>query len=170
MAVIRVQATLKGGRTQFDLEVPAFDPVQFAEMFDLLFPDGLWWPVSGPPGDDGADSVGVILGRVKSADSGALALFQQVSAVFGEPAGFVTHAGGERLVVKEFPEPVRATRRRAEAPHPVTCGACQAFVPDAIGDGQGIGSCRANQPDKGVLRYPMSERYCKRFIMVEVAA
>jgi hypothetical protein len=47
----------------------------------------------------------------------------------------------------------------------VTCGACEHFQPDKIGDGSGIGSCRVNawKPGRGMPLYPMAKRFCGDF-------
>jgi hypothetical protein len=52
----------------------------------------------------------------------------------------------------------------------VTCGACEHFRPDKIGDGSGIGSCAANAwtPGRGMPLYPMAKRLCNDFKQREV--
>ena len=46
----------------------------------------------------------------------------------------------------------------------VTCGDCQHFQPDAIGDGTGIGGCTAGVMT-GPLKYPPVKRYCEQWSM-----
>lgn len=67
-----------------------------------------------------------------------------------------------------------------ELPKPVTCGKCELFIPDSVGFGDGIGSCkeleayrlkkpsaealeRAKKSIGGKLLYPSVERYCGKF-------
>ncbi len=48
---------------------------------------------------------------------------------------------------------------------PVTCGDCEHFQPDKIGDSTGIGSCRVNawKPGRGMALYPNAKRFCNDF-------
>jgi hypothetical protein len=47
----------------------------------------------------------------------------------------------------------------------VTCGDCEHFQPDKIGDGSGIGSCQAGAwtPGRGLCLYPNAKRFCNDF-------
>jgi len=47
--------------------------------------------------------------------------------------------------------------------NPVCCGDCLHFQPDRIGDGSGIGDCKAGIQPSGGLMYPRVERLCQAF-------
>lgn len=63
----------------------------------------------------------------------------------------------------------RVAGRSLPAPK-VRCGTCMHFLPDSVGSGGGIGSCRAGVPYKGNegCRYPFALRYCTVYRPVQL--
>jgi len=53
----------------------------------------------------------------------------------------------------------------SETDQAVTCGDCEHFQPDTIGDGSGIGSCEADawKSGRGPCLYPKAKRFCNDF-------
>lgn len=50
-------------------------------------------------------------------------------------------------------------------PHPVLCVECQHWTPDAIGDGDGIGTCAVGGSPSGQMpAYPQAERTCDHWL------
>lgn len=90
-----------------------------------------------------------------------------------------TGAPDEIAALRAFAESRSRTGERTKAGHdwpfpgkaesgtdyrPVCCGDCAHFERDRIGDGHGIGTCKAGMPARGLPRYPGALRVCRGFV------
>lgn len=78
---------------------------------------------------------------------------------------FETLRAYSEIWAKREPMPVDDGRDIRTDRKQVTCGACEHFRPDTIGDGTGIGTCSSNawKPGRGPCLYPRAKRFCEEF-------